>query len=103
MRDATDGGRSKADFQSLTKVMPSTPLANYLFQNRSTPGGGGALSLQFTNVAATWGLATPSFSSGAAYGDLDGDGAPDLVVNNVDQPAFVYRNNARTIGTSRFL
>src|SRR5206468_12440054 len=38
--------------------------------------------LTFTNQSAAWGLATPSFGNGAAYGDLDGDGAPDLVVNN---------------------
>lgn len=89
MKSATNGGKSKVDFQQLTKAMTSTPIANYAFHNL---GG-----LQFHNEAAAWGLATPSFSSGAAYGDLDGDGAPDLVVNNVNQEAFVYRNNARTL------
>ena len=72
--------------------MPQTPIPNYAFRNRGARGG-----LAFTNEAQAWGLDTPSFSSGAAYGDLDGDGAPDLVVNNVNGEAFVYRNNARAV------
>ena len=69
--------------------MTSTPLPNYAFRNH---GG-----LRFVNEATAWGLETPSFSNGAAYGDLNGDGALDLVVNNVNEEAFVYRNNARTL------
>jgi hypothetical protein len=93
---ATKGGRQRADFVRLTRAATSTPIANYAFRN--------AGHLRFTNEAEAWGLATPSISSGAAYGDLDGDGALDLVVNNLDQPAFVYRNNARQLTSeNRFL
>src|SRR2546422_749271 len=93
MVQATSGGR--VDFRRLVDAMSSTKLPNYAFHNRG--------DLTFSNESAAWGLDTVSFSSGAAYGDLDGDGALDLVVNNVNQEAFVYRNNARSLTQNRFL
>ena len=93
MRDATKDGRSRADFRKLIDMMSATPLPNYAFHNVG--------AMRFVNEAKGWGLDTPSFSSGAAYGDLDGDGALDLVINNVDQEAFVYRNDARTLHPER--
>ena len=93
MVQATRGAR--VDFQRLVDAMSSTKLPNYAFRNRGDS--------TFANESASWGLDTPSFSSGAAYGDLDGDGAVDLVVNNVNQEAFVYRNNARTLTPNHYL
>ena len=96
LQAATRGGSQRADFTSLIKAMTSTKLRNYAFRNNG--------DLTFTNVSAEWGLDLPSFSNGAAYGDLDGDGAPDLVVNNVNDEAFIYRNNARSqLSANRFL
>ena len=89
MKTAMSAGRGRVDFLRLTSAMKSTPLPNYAFRN--------AGELRFENAAGAWGLDTPGFSSGAAYGDLDGDGAPDLVVNNVNGEALVYRNNARSL------
>jgi len=81
----------KVDFLKLVDAMKSTRISNYMFHNTG--------NMAFTNEAKAWGLDTPSFSNGAAYGDLDGDGALDLVVNNVNMEAFVYRNNTRTLHT----
>jgi enediyne biosynthesis protein E4 len=85
MRAATQGRR--VDFMQLIKAMTSTRLPNYAFHNNG--------NLTFTNQSAAWGLNTPGFSSGAAYADLDGDGALDLIVNNVNDTVSIYRNNAR--------
>jgi hypothetical protein len=93
LRAAREGER--VDWLGLVEAMSSTPLPNYAFRNRG--------DLTFSNESETWGLDTPGFSSGAAYGDLDGDGAPDLVVSNVNQEAFVYRNNARALLDNRYL
>ncbi|MGI9078945.1 MAG: VCBS repeat-containing protein [Gemmatimonadaceae bacterium] len=93
MRSATRGKR--VDFLGLVEAMDSTMLPNYAFRNNG--------DLTFSNQGAAWGLNTLGFSNGAAYGDLDGDGALDLVVNNVNQEAFVYRNNARALLKNRYL
>ena len=85
----------KAQIDELINKMPSLPLANKMYNNIS--------NVQFTDKANDWGLATPSFSNGAAYGDLDNDGDLDIIVNNVNQPAFVYQNNSAVQLTNNYI
>ena len=75
----------KKSVQSIIEKMPSVPISNYFFHNTKT--------LKFDEKAEDFGLATPSFSNGATYADLDNDGDLDLVVNNVNMECFIYRNN----------
>ncbi|HLO60904.1 MAG TPA: VCBS repeat-containing protein [Bacteroidales bacterium] len=74
------------DYKRLIDAIPSVRIPSYAFKNKD--------SLRFENVADKWGLGTPSFSNGSAYADLDNDGDLDLVVNNVNMPMFVYRNES---------
>ncbi|HEX8848378.1 MAG TPA: VCBS repeat-containing protein [Gemmatimonadaceae bacterium] len=80
---------------ALLKRMPSVPLPNHAFRNDG--------DLTFTEVGAAWGLAQPGFSNGAVYVDLDNSGALDLVVNNVNAPASIYRNQARAVNGNHYL
>ena len=96
--DAVQASLAKPlDQQSLLllKKMPQVPLANYAFHNNG--------NLTFTNMAEQWGLAQPGFSNGAAYVDLNNSGALDLVVNNLNAPASIYRNHAREINRNHYL
>lgn len=85
----------KKEFDSILRKMPSTPIPNYAFENNG--------DLKFNNKTADWGFSEPSFSNGSAYGDLDADGDLDLIVNNVNQELFVYRNNSERKTDNNYL
>jgi hypothetical protein len=88
-------GITAENLTPLLEKMPHIPIANHAYRNNG--------DLTFTNMADQWGLGQPGFSNGAAYVDLDNDGALDLVVNNLNAPAAIYRGRARAITGNHFL
>ncbi len=92
------GGLTAERFETVydyLKLIPSTPLLNYMFKNVD--------GLNFKNLAADWGMAQPSFATGAAYADLDNDGDLDLVVNLVDDNVLFYNNLSIEKGRGNWL
>lgn len=80
--DAVRANRTK----DLLDVLKGVKLSNYMYQNQG--------NLAFANATKPWGLEYDSYSNGAAYADLDNDGDLDLVVNNINENAFVFENTA---------
>ena len=78
------GGVYRQDLLDILQNMPSSSIQSYLYKNNA--------DLTFSNIGKTWGIDSSSNSNGAAYADLDNDGDLDLIVNNINKPAFIYRN-----------
>ncbi len=85
----------KEKVHEVLEHIPKTAVVNKAFRNLG--------NLQFTDACNEWGFTQASFSNGAAYGDLDNDGDLDLIVNNINQPAFIYRNHSREQNSNHYL
>ncbi|GGZ31274.1 hypothetical protein GCM10007049_25380 [Echinicola pacifica] len=80
-----NGKMSTENLMTLIHEMPSSAVTNYIYQNNA--------DLTFTNQQQNWGFDRASNSNGAAYADLDNDGDLDLVINNINEEAFIYENH----------
>ncbi|MEY3648324.1 MAG: hypothetical protein RLZ13_1209 [Bacteroidota bacterium] len=77
------------NYKALIDPIPVNPIPNYAYKNLG--------DLRFENVADQWGLGKAIHSNGSAYGDLDNDGTLDLVVNNVNATAQIFKNKGKTL------
>ena len=87
--------KQKTKLTELIQKMPSTVEENYTYKNNG--------NLTFTKMNKDWGIDQKTLSNGAAYVDLDNDGDMDLVVNNIDEKAFIYRNNSEKFSQNNYL
>jgi hypothetical protein len=80
-----ENGIQKKDLALIDKF-PEIKLPNQFFVNKG--------DLKFDNLSKDIRKNPSTFSNGALYADLDNDGDLDIVVNNINDPALVYENNA---------
>lgn len=93
MQVPKEGNHLRDYDKSILAHQPSGAWHNYIFE--------GGPDLKFTDRSADWGFEKPTLSQGAAYADLDGDGDLDIITNNMNEPAGIYRNNTREKDSSR--
>ncbi|WP_298484672.1 VCBS repeat-containing protein [uncultured Maribacter sp.] len=79
----------------LAQMAPEDKIDNFIYKNNG--------DFTFSKKTKDWGINIPSLSNGAAYADLDNDGDLDLVVSNINQKAFVYRNTTTEKNLNNFL
>ncbi len=87
-----DEHKGLTDKRKLLDQIPKVKLPNYAFRNKG--------DLTFSDETSNWGLDQPTFSTGVAYADFDNDGAMDMIVNNTNDEALLYRNSSRDLDTA---
>jgi hypothetical protein len=75
-----------ASKKQILDQIPIIKIPNFAFRNKG--------NLQFEDVTESWGFGTPTFSNGAVYADLDNDGDMDVIMNNINDEAMIYKNTS---------
>ena len=87
-------GKKEASDEIL-KHVPVYPMLHKAYRNED--------GLKFSDEGIAWGFTQKSFANGAAYADLDNDGDMDLVINNENGPAFIYKNRGSELNKNNYI
>lgn len=86
---------NKVLLADLVKELPQIKISNYIFKNNG--------DLTFKDATQAWGISKPIITNGAAYADLDNDGDLDLILNNMNEIASIYKNNSEALSKNNFI
>lgn len=88
-------GKKGGDLMPFVERMPEYKVRNFVFQNKG--------NWRFEDKSGEWMTMPGSWSNGGAWADFDADGDMDLVVNNLEQPAFIYKNLTREQNSGNYI
>ncbi|WP_336514999.1 VCBS repeat-containing protein [Pollutibacter soli] len=81
--------------KSVIDMLPPGEAQNYMFS--------GSDSLLFTNQSDAWGFEGKNISTGSVFADLDNDGDLEIVTNNINSEALLYKNMSREKSGNNYL